>query len=128
MTFQMLQERFLAGLARRVERLSGCLGQLADSASDEAKLAIIDEMTRGFHSLAGIGGTYGFHRITDIARIGEVASDALDTAVTTDQLRSLADIVEALRLESPSVAVRISSCSVEAPPRVAHVAELPNFG
>jgi HPt (histidine-containing phosphotransfer) domain-containing protein len=53
-----LQQRFLLGLERRVSDLTTTLRGSADPES----------LMRMFHSLAGIGGTYGFPRITDISR------------------------------------------------------------
>jgi chemotaxis protein histidine kinase CheA len=56
--FQELQQRFLAGLNRRVIDLTTTL----DVSSDP------EPLMRMFHSLTGIGGTYGFPRITEISR------------------------------------------------------------
>jgi len=53
-----LQERFQAGLERRLDDIASALGGARDPES----------LMRMFHSLAGIAGTYGFHRITDISR------------------------------------------------------------
>jgi chemotaxis protein histidine kinase CheA len=56
-----LQQRFLAGLERRVTDLTTTLNGSADP----------DAVMRMFHSLVGIGGTYGFPRITEISRFCE---------------------------------------------------------
>ena len=53
-----LQRRFLDGLERRLADISAAL----DSSGDPGALMPM------FHSLAGIGGTYGFPQITDISR------------------------------------------------------------
>ena len=58
MTLLELQERFQAGLERRLDDIAGVLGGAREPES----------LMRMFHSLAGIAGTYGFHRITDISR------------------------------------------------------------
>lgn len=99
-TFQMLQERFVAGLDRRVAQLSANLATLAGSAGQSSALETVEEMTRGFHSLAGIGGSYGFHQITDVARIGETACEVLDGDITAPDLRLLAEIIDSLQFEA----------------------------
>ena len=57
---QMLQQRFAASFERRIGELTAFVDR-----NDFAAL------TLGFHSLAGIGGTYGHHDVTDVARDGE---------------------------------------------------------
>ncbi|HMC22080.1 MAG TPA: Hpt domain-containing protein [Thermoanaerobaculia bacterium] len=59
--FFELQQRFVAGLERRL----GDLIVLLDSTAEP------EALSRMFHSLAGIGGTYGFPDITTLARQGE---------------------------------------------------------
>ena len=54
----VLQRRFLDGLERRLADMTAEL----DGGADPQVLMPM------FHSLAGIGGTYGFPRITDISR------------------------------------------------------------
>jgi chemotaxis protein histidine kinase CheA len=56
--FVELQQRFLVGLDRRLADLTMALDGAVDS----------DALMRMFHSLAGIGGTYGFPQITSISR------------------------------------------------------------
>jgi chemotaxis protein histidine kinase CheA len=56
--FLELQRRFLDGAERR---LAGLTAELDGAAGADA-------LMRMFHSLAGIGGTYGFPRITEISR------------------------------------------------------------
>ena len=53
-----LQRRFLDGLERR----------LADMAAALEGGAVPETLMPMFHSLAGIGGTYGFPQITEISR------------------------------------------------------------
>lgn len=57
---EMLQKRFAAGFERRIADLTG-----------QAERGDFDALTLGFHSLAGIGGTYGHHDVTEVARDGE---------------------------------------------------------
>ncbi len=56
--FLALQRRFLDGVERR----------LADMATELDRTADADALRRMFHSLTGIGGTYGFPRISEISR------------------------------------------------------------
>ena len=56
-----LQQRFLVGLERRTNDLTTTLTGSADSES----------LMQGFHSLVGLGGTYGFPRITEVSRTCE---------------------------------------------------------
>ena len=55
--FLELQRRFLDKLERR----------LADMATELDRTADADALMRMFHSLAGIGGTYGFPRVSEIS-------------------------------------------------------------
>jgi chemotaxis protein histidine kinase CheA len=91
----MLQERFVMGLERRLSQLNAALTTLG--AGDAAQIpSTADEMMRGFHSLAGIGGTYGFPHITEIARRGEIVCAPLKTAVTDRDLITLVETLSSL--------------------------------
>ncbi len=55
---------------------------------------------RMFHSLAGIAGTFGFHRITDISRECEefcVSALSYSRALTAEDVGRLQRSVEAMR-------------------------------
>ena len=97
-TSQELQERFLGGLARRLDLLCQCLAALREPSDAAGPPAALDDMMRGFHSLAGIGGTYGFGRITDVARIGELACAALDGPIAAHDVARLSEILHSLVL------------------------------
>lgn len=56
-----LQRRFLDGVERRLADMSTELDRTADT----------DALMRMFHSLAGIGGTYGFPRVSEISHTCE---------------------------------------------------------
>jgi hypothetical protein len=77
-----LRDRFLSGLERRVGRLNDLL---AEERYQEAGLL--------FHSLAGIGGTYGFPAVTTLALEAE---RICGRAVTTDRAARLQAIVDVL--------------------------------
>ena len=107
-TFEVLQDRFVAGLDRRLTHLRGCLETLRTSAGDTVTLATLDDMMRGFHSLAGIGGTYGFPVITDVARLGEVACQSLDAPITAKDVVALGDVLDSLAMAASSAAAASS--------------------
>ncbi len=58
MTLLELRQRFLAGLESRLSDLTAVVDGSAD----------VEPLTRQFHSLVGIGGTYAYQRITDLSR------------------------------------------------------------
>ncbi len=66
--FAQLQQKFLLRLAVRLDQLAEQLDGVAQEPDDRTSL---DDVMRGFHSLAGIGGTYGFPEITERARQAE---------------------------------------------------------
>ena len=66
---EALRQKFLAGLVRRTDELD----LLIESRDAEA-------LYRAFHSLAGIGGTYGYPTVTALAREGETHSHGGDVA------------------------------------------------
>jgi hypothetical protein len=79
MTREMLQQRFHAGFDRRLGEMLR-LFELHDS----------EALSRQFHSLAGIGGTYGHPEVTDLARRGEALCEAGELGpalLVLDQLR-----------------------------------------
>jgi chemotaxis protein histidine kinase CheA len=73
MTFDLapVRTRFIDGLGRRHDELDGLLDVVA--AANDRDLA--DTVRRGFHSIAGIGGTCGFPELTEIASEGETVCD-----------------------------------------------------
>jgi chemotaxis protein histidine kinase CheA len=90
MTLVELQQRFLTGLERRLGEIVNVLAGTHDTES----------LMRMFHSLAGIAGTYGFHRITDISReCEEFCVSAMSDArtLTAEDVGRLQGSVEAIR-------------------------------
>lgn len=61
-----LVPRFLLRLDDRLRRIEIALDTVNSDGSKR-----IEELMRDFHSLAGIGGTYGFPELTTLARRGE---------------------------------------------------------
>ena len=61
-----LVPRFLARLDERLRRIDVAL-EIIDSLTGEP----VEDLMREFHSMAGIGGTYGFPEVTSLAREGE---------------------------------------------------------
>jgi HPt (histidine-containing phosphotransfer) domain-containing protein len=90
MTLVELQQRFLTGLERRLGEIANALAGTHDPES----------LMLMFHSLAGIAGTFGFHRITDISRECEefcVSATSDARALTAEDIGRLQRSVEAIR-------------------------------
>ncbi len=107
MTLLELQQRFLTGLERRLGEIANLLAGARDPES----------LMRMFHSLAGIAGTYGFHRITDISRECEefcVSVLCGSRTLTAEEVRRLQCSVEAIReaRESPGLSLRSGAPAV----------------
>ena len=90
--------RFLERLDQRLQHLDSVLRTLPDTPGDA-----IETVMRDFHSLAGIGGTYGFPEVTRLAREGELLIRAV-----MEQRRNVraAEAAAALLLVSQMDAVR----------------------
>ena len=91
MNIAELQQRFLAGLDRRLGELTAALEAMGDAES----------LMRKFHSLAGIAGTYGYHRVTDVSRECELACvTAMEEirALTDDERGRLRAAIETIRV------------------------------
>jgi HPt (histidine-containing phosphotransfer) domain-containing protein len=80
-----LRDRFLTGLERRVGELTAAL-----AAND------VETLTRQFHSLAGIGGTYGFPEVTELARRAET----LTRQSSFNAVRRIVDALAAVRMRA----------------------------
>lgn len=92
-----LQARFVAGLERRARELGGLLEVLSVVRDDTETTT---DAMRAFHSLAGIGGTYGYGEITAIARSAETTcARALEegTEIQPGELHHLFGAVTAIR-------------------------------
>lgn len=92
-TAASLRERFVSGLGRRIPDLIELLDSL------EIDSTTVDPVMRAFHSLAGIGGTYGFPDVTTLARQAEVRCDEWirsGVAPVAGDVNELRDIVERL--------------------------------
>lgn len=88
--FLELQRRFLDGLERRLADLTTELDRSADA----------DALMRMFHSLAGIGGTYGFPHVSAISRrCEELCATAMEQqrAIQSKEKVSLHLAVAAIR-------------------------------
>lgn len=96
LTLEILKDRFLTGLSRRLERLNENYEVLVRETHAETARPALHEMVRGFHSLAGIGGTYGFPHITDLGTIGELTCESVRLPLTTLDARMIKDVLESL--------------------------------
>lgn len=88
-----LRQRFVAGLERRTRELGG-LVELLSIVQDDPETT--SHAMRAFHSLAGIGGTYGYGEITAIARSAETTCvRALEEGTSLDP-REVAQLIGAV--------------------------------
>ncbi len=81
---EALRQKFLDGLVRRSDTIAALIG------TGDA-----DALYRAFHSLAGIGGTYGYPHVTALAREGETFSrtgNAAELWRIVGELRAVAEI------------------------------------
>ena len=96
--FMELQQRFLVGLERRVTDLTTTLNGSSDP----------EPLMRMFHSLTGIGGTYGFPRITEISRFCEAL------CVTGIEEQRAITLAEKEQLRRAVVQIRASAMPIAA--------------
>lgn len=83
----VLRAKFTVSLHRRVAELQEMLDR------DD-----LDAAERAFHSLAGIGGTYGFPEVTNLARMAELLCGAGGGREKIDEIfASLWDMAATLR-------------------------------
>lgn len=61
------RHRFFPALDLRITRLDLLVG----TAASGVFTGVLEDLAMGFHSLSGIGGTYGYPRVTEIARAAE---------------------------------------------------------
>lgn len=69
-----LAQQFCANTLERLDKMRTLLARLDGDRSNRATLT---ELHRHFHGLAGLGGTYGFPLISEVAADAEEACDAL---------------------------------------------------
>lgn len=101
LSLAMLRARFLTGLERRVSALECGLEVLTSCESGESRAPLV-AMMYGFHSLAGIGGSYGFREITELASVGEAACESLPVPLGPEDIEMLAHLLEALNAAASS--------------------------
>jgi HPt (histidine-containing phosphotransfer) domain-containing protein len=95
-----LRERFAAGLTSRVAQMRECIETISQREDPQTEATL----ERLFHSLAGIGGTYGYQEITFLARAGEDACRLDDRRNRAARGALLHAIVDAIATASAGVA------------------------
>ncbi|HXI11102.1 MAG TPA: response regulator [Thermoanaerobaculia bacterium] len=89
-----LRDRFIRGSESRLQSLAFQISILEGEPRD---LESLDLLLRGFHSLAGIGTTHGFPKVTVLARAAEkrcnelLKAKASVSSADIDELRALTD-------------------------------------
>jgi chemotaxis protein histidine kinase CheA len=76
-----LAGQFRASLRDRLETMRTLVARLDGDRADRETLVLVH---RHFHGLAGLGGTYGFPRVSEIAAAAEAACDAVLEAAPPD--------------------------------------------
>jgi hypothetical protein len=103
LSLEFLRSRFLAGLERRIAKLRVLLDSFSEGPEDRMA---IESLNLEFHGLAGIGGTFGFHEITWVARKGELASRSVskhEDPITAEQRRNIRTAVEELAMAASAL-------------------------
>jgi chemotaxis protein histidine kinase CheA len=82
-----LAAQFRTSLRERLETMRALVARLDGDRADRETLILVH---RHFHGLAGLGGTYGFPRVSEISAAAEAAcDDALATAPLDDAFIAL---------------------------------------
>jgi chemotaxis protein histidine kinase CheA len=81
---ELLAELAVQFRASTIERLDKMRTQVARIESDRGDHATLTEIHRHFHGLAGLGGTYGFPLVSEIAADAEEACESIDAASRPD--------------------------------------------
>lgn len=91
-----LTARFLSRLPARLANLDSQIERLRRAPFDRV---LLQQVMYGFHSLAGIGGTYGYPLISEVARDAEERCMVLaaGTRISNRSLAALTDSVRVLR-------------------------------
>jgi diguanylate cyclase (GGDEF)-like protein len=97
-----LRDRFVHGLAGRIEEIEGELAQMAGNGSAAA-------LERKFHTLAGTAGTYGLDQIAELAVRGEeICCDQIVDNCATQALHAIvADLRAAIAAEGAPPALKL---------------------
>lgn len=89
------RERFLPALHGRIQKLDDLVAGASSGASEPLEALVL-----AFHSLSGIGGTYGYPAVSRVASAAEDAARLLIESDPRDReglLRSLQDSIGELR-------------------------------
>jgi chemotaxis protein histidine kinase CheA len=93
-----LTEQFRANTRERLDAMRTLLARLESDRGNRESMTLIH---RHFHGLAGLGGTYGFPLISEIAADAEEACESLAAPETPDDdfLSMLARTIDAIDRE-----------------------------
>jgi hypothetical protein len=102
-TFERLQDKFTAGLGRRIQRLRDDFEVISDARSDAISVAAaLEDLHLAFHSLAGTAGTYGFKLITELASIGERLTETLRFPVGAYGISIVGFVIDSIASLAPA--------------------------
>lgn len=93
-----LSEQFRTGALARLETMRALVAHFDEDRSDRETMILIH---RHFHGLAGLGGTYGYPRVSEIAADVETACEGVLAGNPTDDafFALLRSGIDALRRE-----------------------------
>jgi len=116
-TLRVLRERFLDGSTARLERIQTGLERLESNPSDVDSLA---DLRLAFHGFSGLGGSYGFPKVTILGIEGErqcEAFAALARRPVPQELSVLRDVLDGLRSELGARALAPAAAAESPVPR-----------
>ncbi|HRI37814.1 MAG TPA: Hpt domain-containing protein [Nitrospira sp.] len=86
-SFEPLMPRFMANRKKEIVTMRQALtGQDFETVRSLA------------HGMKGVGGSYGFDRVTELAATIEQAAKSADTSIITQQLHTLEDYLNAIQI------------------------------
>jgi diguanylate cyclase (GGDEF)-like protein len=110
-TLQALREQFIEGSTARLDRIRSALERLGSNPSDAEAVA---DLRLAFHGFSGLGGSFGFPKVTMLGIQGEKQCDALAALARNPGPEELAALGELLaRLRSELGAGVVSPATVE---------------
>lgn len=86
----ILRQTFVKGVSERVIVIDGLLTTLERAQEAEEKATALEDLLRQFHNLAGAGLTFGFPKISELGKRGELQCVELKAQQTLPDAAHLA--------------------------------------
>ena len=91
---RQLQQRYVATLPQKIDALEQNWEKIKKHPSDSQ---LYQDLIRGFHTLAGSAGSYGFDTITTLCREIESALSTKQPTLSTDLIRKVDQKLAAIK-------------------------------